>query len=64
MNERVIFTNLFAILIMMAGCLLSHVAGMKYYARIKSGATLIPAVISTVEAIVLMIVAIILVQLN
>jgi hypothetical protein len=64
MTERLIFTNLFAFFIMLGGCLIAHVAGVKYYVRRKTNATLLPAIVSTVESIVLFVVAIILVQLK
>jgi hypothetical protein len=64
MTERIIFTNLFALIIAAAACLIAHVAGIKYYVRRKENTTLVPAIVSTVEAVILMVVAIVLVQLK
>lgn len=64
MTERILFTNLFALLIIIGGCLIAHIAGMKYYIRKKAGASLVPAIVSTVYSIVLMLAAVVLVQLR
>jgi hypothetical protein len=64
MTERIVITNLFALFIAMGACLIAHVAGIKYYARKKAGISLVPAFVSTVESIILMLAAIVLVKLK
>jgi len=64
MTERIFFTNLFAFILAAAGCYVAHVAGVKYYLLAKERVKLTPAIVATLEAAVLLVVSIVLVQLK
>ena len=63
MSERVIFVNIAAVFIALGGCLIAHTAGIKYYVRRTAGASIVPAIVSTVEAIFLIVLSIVIVQI-
>ena len=63
MIERTIFVNIVALIIAIVSCLIAHVAGIKYYVRKKAGMTIVPAIVSTIESVLLFVISIVLVQL-
>jgi len=64
MSEKLLFANLFAVAIALGGCHIAHIAGRKYYLRTKERKSLVPAIVSTTEAVILILLALIIVQIK